>query len=110
MELHELQERWTQRLDVAETHVANEPMAALDATRAVALEIEGFLDAAPGAQDELALLLTRARSALARSHEASARWLAASAERGRRHQKRELDLVALPMHAMRNPWPPRVSG
>jgi hypothetical protein len=110
MELHELQERWANELDVAETFLPDEPMAALDATRAVTLEIERFVDEAPGARVELALLLSRAHFALARSLETSGRWLAGCAERGRRHQQREIDLAALPMGAMRNPRPPRVSG
>jgi hypothetical protein len=110
MELSELRERWAKQLDVAETFLPNEPMAALDANRTVALEIERFIGDAPGTREELGSLLSRARVALSRSQEASARWLASAAERGRRRQTRELDLAALPMRAMRSPWPPHARG
>jgi hypothetical protein len=109
MELHDLQEQWSKQLDVAETFLPNEPMAALDATRAVTLEIEHYVREAPYAREDLAQLLARARAALARSQTLSARWQANAAARGHHHQRRELELAALPMRAMRSPWPPRVS-
>jgi len=110
MNTHEMQERWAKQLDVAETFLPDEPMAALDQMRSVVAEIDRFIGAAPEPGGELSLLLSRARASLARSHEASSRWLASSAERGRRRQQRELDLASRPMSAMRSPWPPHVSG
>jgi hypothetical protein len=111
MELHEMPERWAKQLEVAETFLPDEPMAAFDQTRAIVREIERFIQEVPDTRrGELSLLLTRARASLARSQEASSRWLASAAERGRRHQRRELEAVGQPMRAMRNPWPPHVSG
>ncbi len=110
MDMHEMQERWAKQLDVAETFLPNEPRAGFDQMRSVVAEIEGFIDTAPDPGGELSLLLSRARASLARSQEASSRWLASSAERGRRRQQRELELVSRPMSAMRSPWPPHVSG
>jgi len=110
MDMHETQERWAKQLDVAETFLPDEPMAAFDQMRSVVADIERFVDTAPDPGGELSLLLSRARASLARSQEASSRWLASSAERGRRRQQRELELVARPMSAMRSPWPPHVSG
>jgi hypothetical protein len=110
MDMHEMQERWAKQLDVAETFLPNEPTAALDQMRSVVAEIERFIGAAHEPGGELSLLLSRARASLSRSQEATSRWLANSAERGRRRQQRELDLVSRPMSAMRSPWPPHVSG
>ena len=110
MNTHEMQERWAKQLDVAETFLPDEPMAALDQMRSVVADIERVVDTARDPDGELSLLLSRARASLARSQEASSRWLASSAERGRRRQQREIELVSRPMSAMRSPWPPHVSG
>jgi hypothetical protein len=110
MDLHELQEHWDKELGVAETFLPNEPMAALDATREIAAEIEREMEAHPESRKALSLQLAQARAALAVSHAASERWLAACAERARRWHVHELERAGLPMWKLRNPWPPRVSG
>jgi hypothetical protein len=106
MDLHEAKQRWARELDLAETFLPDEPIAALDLIRETTREIEARLEATPDARDELSLLLARARTALARSEQVSERWLASSAERGRRRQAREIELAGLPLRAMRSPWPP----
>jgi hypothetical protein len=110
MDLHELQEHWEKELGIADSFLPNEPMAALDATRTIAAEIEQHMEAHPESHERLGLLRAQAHAALAVSHAASERWLAACADRARRWHVHELERAELPMWKLRSPWPPRVSG
>lgn len=105
MNLNELTERWEKDLGVAESFLPNEPMGALSATRVIADEIEGYIGAHPDAGRALTSLLARAHAALARSRNASERWLAAAAERNRRYREHEQRRATLPMDDLRAPWP-----